>query len=122
MSSRNPLTRIPFNAWLLLIGVPVAMFWTDFFPTSQMRNLRAASKHVEVLNILFQKDPRFVKLKARPYTGEDGIIMINWEDDTFSLVDRLPEEDVPDVLNIIRATRPPVKVRYRDHLITPHKP
>lgn len=122
MSSRNPLARIPFNAWLLLIGVPVAMFWTVFFPTSQMRNLRAASKHVEVLNILFQKDPRFVNLKARPWTGEDGIIMIHWENDTFSSVDLLPEEDVPDVLNIIRSTRPPVKVRYRDHWIEPDKP
>lgn len=98
------------------------MFWTDFFPTSQMRNLRAASKHVEVLNVLFQKDPRFVFLKARPFTGGGGIIWINWEDDSFKPYDRLPDEDVPDVLKIIRSTHPPVTVRYRDHWIEPDKP
>ena len=87
-----------------------------------MRNLRAASEHVEVLNILFQKDPRFVNLKARPWTGEDGSIHIFWEDGKFSSEDRLPEEDVSDVLNIIRSTHPPVKVRYRGHLITPSEP
>lgn len=122
MSRPSFLSRISFNAWLLLIGAPIAMFWTDFFPTSQMRNLRAASEHVEVLNILFQKDPRFVNLKARPWTGEGGIIWIHWEDDNFNLNDRLPDEDVPDVLNIIRSTNPPVTVRYRDHWIVPDKP
>lgn len=122
MSRPHPLSRIPFNAWLLLIGAPVAMFWTVFFPTSQMRNLKAAGQHVEVLNVLFQKDPRFVSLKARPWTGDDGIIMIHWEDASFSLADPLSEEDVLDVLKIIRSTRPPVRVRYRGHLIAPDKP
>ncbi|MCB1278315.1 MAG: hypothetical protein KDL09_17145 [Prosthecobacter sp.] len=122
MSRLNLLSRIPFNAWLLLIGVPVAIFWTRFFPTSQMRNLSAATRHVEVLNVLFQKDPRFLCLKARPWTGDGGIIWIHWEDDKFTLADPLRDEDVPDVLKIVRSTHPPVIVRYRDHWITPDEP
>lgn len=121
MSRPVLLSRISFNAWLLLIGVPLAMFWTRFFPTSQMRNLSAAVRHVEVLNVLFQKDPRFVSLKARPWTGDGGIIWIHWEDDKFTLADPLPEEDVPDFLNIVRSTHPPVTVRYRDHWVAPDK-
>lgn len=122
MSRPNLLSRISFNAWLLLIGVPVAMFWTRFFPTSQMRNLSAANQHVGVLNVLFQQDPRFVSLKARPWTGEGGIIWVMAEDEKGRLLDQIPDEHVPDILKVIKSTHPPVTVRYRDHWIAPDKP
>jgi len=114
MSRSNPFSRIPFNLWLLLFGVLAVFVVQRYFPTSQVRNLRAASEHVGVLNVLFQQDPRFASLKARPWTGKGGIIWVMWEDDEGNLVDRTRDEDVPDVIEIIKSTQPPVIVRFRD--------
>jgi len=114
MPRSNSFSRIPFNAWLLLAGVLSVFIIQRYFPTSQIRNLRAANEHVGVLNVLFQQDPRFTSLKARPWTGDGGIIWVMYEDAEGSLGDRTRDEDVPDVIQIIKSTRPPVIVRYRD--------
>jgi hypothetical protein len=96
------LSRIPFNAWLLLIGVPLAVFWTDFFPTQGMRNMEAGRKHAAVLESLLQRDSRYAKVIPGVWTGGGGEMLIRGELSSMA--------DLDELKKIIQASQPPVSV------------
>ena len=96
------LSRIPFNAWLLLIGVPLAIFWTDFFPSQQMRNIEAGRKHAAILKSLLQRDSRYAKVIPGVWTGGGGEMLIRGELSSMA--------DLEELKKIIQASQPPVSV------------
>jgi len=96
------LSRISCNAWLLLIGVPVAIFWTDFFPTAQMRNIEAARKHAMVIKQLIQTDPRFSSIIVDVWTG--GGVEMTAQGELAS------EADMNALIKIIETTTPPASM------------
>ncbi len=102
MSGLHLLSRIPFNAWLLLIGVPLALFWTRLFPTKQMQNMEAGCKHAAVINQRIQSDPRFSSIIVGFWTGGGGEMTARGELAT--------KADLDALVAIIEASYPPVSL------------
>ena len=102
MSRPHPLSRIPCNAWLLLIGVPLAVFWTRLFPTDQMQNIAVGRQHAGVIKQQIQSDPRFASIIVDVWTGGGGEMTARGK--------LASKAEMETLIDIIEASHPPVSL------------
>ncbi|MFN0075097.1 MAG: hypothetical protein ACKVY0_01350 [Prosthecobacter sp.] len=99
------LRSITWHVYAIVIGPAVIYFLATCYPgTQQVRNMRAACSHIQVLQPLFLRDVRFFKVKADAYTGGGGMLSIRGTLNS--------ESDFPDLKKTVRASNPPVGVMY----------
>lgn len=106
MKQRSPKFDI-FLSTILLIGLAVLVYTAVYGPlpfTQQLRNLKAAEKHVPALQALLDQAPRFNKLKAGIWTGNNGCLSIHGVITSKS--------DLADLKQIVTSSKPPVGVLY----------
>ncbi|MFN0075096.1 MAG: hypothetical protein ACKVY0_01345 [Prosthecobacter sp.] len=93
-----------------LAGVVYTMVYGPFPFHPQIRNLKAAERHIPALQPLLDQDPRFAKLKISPFTANGGCLSVSGPMNS--------ETDFPDLKAIIDSSRPPVGVQYNLDLPT----
>ena len=98
------LRSVTWHVYAIVLGPATIYFLATCYPgTQQVRNMRAAWSHIQVLQPLFLQDVRFSKVKADAYTGNSGLMIRGTLNS---------ESDFPDLKKLVRASNPPVGVIY----------
>ncbi|MFO1482000.1 MAG: hypothetical protein U1F71_01435 [Verrucomicrobiaceae bacterium] len=98
------LRSITWHVYAIVIGPAVIYFLATCYPgTQQVRNMRAAWAHIQVLQPLLLQDARFSKVIADAYTGNSGLMIRGTLNS---------ESDFPDLKKIVELSKPSVDVLY----------
>ena len=99
------LRSITWHVYAIILGPAIIYFLATCYPgTQQVRNIRAAWSHIQVLQPLFLQDVRFSKVKADAFTGGGGMLSIRGTLNSKS--------DFPALKKLVEASNPPLGVLY----------